>query len=288
MIDARDDAANRELFVYRPQEGVPLPSTFIYEHDVPVVGKAHWRLQAEPVGDYFNRYRSITPWLLGLAGLLLSLMAPLVIWFVVRHAASVEELVARRTHELDEANRQLASLSLTDGLTGIANRRSFDEHLEQEWKRALRDQLPLSLIMVDIDHFKAYNDYYGHQAGDDCLRQVARMLQSVVARPGDLVARYGGEEFALILPQTDHGAKSLGEACRATVAGGKIPHHASPVKPVVTVSVGVATMIPGVEDDPSRLIKAADPAMYRAKLLGRNHVVVEAPASQNVFMPGGV
>ncbi|ABA87358.1 sensor diguanylate cyclase, CHASE domain-containing [Syntrophotalea carbinolica DSM 2380] len=288
LIDARNSAANRELYAYRRQTGVPLPSAFICEHDVPVVGKAHWRLQAEPVGDYFSRYRSVTPWLLGLAGLLLTLMVPLVMWFVSRRAASVDKLVAQRTYELDEANRRLASLSLTDGLTGIANRRSFDDHLAQEWKRALRDRHPLSLIMVDIDHFKAYNDYYGHLAGDDCLRQVARMLQSVVARPGDLVARYGGEEFALILPQTDHGAKSLGESCRAAVAGGKIPHHASPVKPVVTVSVGVATMIPHVEDDPSQLIKAADQAMYRAKLLGRDHVVVEAPASQSVFMPGGV
>jgi diguanylate cyclase (GGDEF)-like protein len=268
--------ANGELYVHRGQKDVSLPAGFAYERDVRVADKPAWQLQAVPISDYFSRYRSMTPWLYVSAISFIALMILSYLWLMAKHAASVETLVSQRTRELDEANRKLASLSLTDGLTGIANRRYFDDYLTQEWKRTQREKQPLSLIMVDIDHFKAYNDYYGHQAGDDCLRQVARLLQTVVARPGDLVARYGGEEFALILPQTQNGAKKLGECCRATVAGSKIPHHASPVRPVVTVSVGVATMTPAVGEEPSRLVKTADQALYRAKLLGRNHVVMES------------
>jgi diguanylate cyclase (GGDEF)-like protein len=129
--------------------------------------------------------------------------------------------------------------------------------------------------MVDIDHFKAYNDYYGHLAGDDCLQRVARTLETVVARPGDLAARYGGEEFALVLPDTDNGARILGERCRAAVADLQIPHQASPLLPVVTASVGVATTIPRPGSTPEELIVRADQALYRAKLLGRNQVLTE-------------
>jgi diguanylate cyclase (GGDEF)-like protein len=284
LVDCRGVAGNDELYVYRRGEGGSPSLDLVYEPDMAMAGNPSWRLQAEPVSDYFNQNRSLTPWLFVLAIVLIVSLILLYLWLVARRADSVEKIVSQRTRELDEANRKLASLSLTDGLTGIANRRYFDEHLEQEWKRALRDKQPLSLVMVDIDHFKAYNDYYGHLAGDDCLRQVARKLQTVVARPGDLVARYGGEEFALILPQTHGGAKTLGERCRATVAAIRIPHQASPVKPVVTVSVGVASIIPAVDQDPSRLINAADQALYRAKLLGRNHVVVDtSPVSSDTL-----
>lgn len=280
LMDGPDGVQGRELFAYR-RSGGKAPGGDVYERDLTIAGNSRWRLEVVPVDDYISRHRSMIPWFFVGGGILVALTVPLYVWLMARHAASVEALVWRRTRELDEANRKLASLSLTDGLTGIANRRYFDDHLAGEWKRAQREQQPLSLIMVDIDHFKAYNDYYGHLAGDDCLRQVARMLSTVVARPGDMVARYGGEEFALILPQTHNGAKVLAERCRATVAGTKIPHHASPIKPVVTVSVGAATMIPDGDSDPSDLIEKADQALYRAKLLGRNHVVVEALAPKS-------
>lgn len=286
LLDEGHFDKNRELFVYRRDASAVTPPVFAYQRDVKVPGLEHWRLQAEPVADYVNRSHSMVPWLYVLIGILISLSVPLYLLFMARHTASVEALVSRRTRELDEANRKLASLSLTDGLTGIANRRYFDDHLDQEWKRAMRDTHPLSLIMIDIDQFKAYNDYYGHLAGDDCLRQVARVLKSIPARPGDLVSRYGGEEFALILPQTKDGAMVLGEKCRAAVEGAGIPHNASSVKSVVTVSVGVATVVPDVGTEPAQLILAADQALYRAKILGRNHVVAEMVSVQTAQLPG--
>lgn len=280
LVDDSHPDMNRELFVYHRDASAVTPTVFTYQREVKVPGQKHWQLQAEPVVDYFSRYQSMAPWLYVLIGILISLAVPFYLILMARHAASVEVLVSRRTSELDEANRKLASLSLTDGLTSIANRRYFDDHLDQEWKRAIRDRQPLSLIMVDIDQFKAYNDYYGHLAGDDCLRQVARVLNGIPARPGDLVARYGGEEFALILPKTNDGALALGEKCRAAVAGANIPHHASFVKPVVTVSVGVATVFPQMGSEPAQLILLADQALYRAKLRGRNLVVVETVFAQ--------
>jgi diguanylate cyclase (GGDEF)-like protein len=174
----------------------------------------------------------------------------------------------KKTEEL------LLSLSLSDGLTGIANRRHFDEFLEQEWRRAAREETPLSLIMSDIDFFKAYNDTYGHMAGDDCLRQVAGVMTGMLRRPGDMAARYGGEEFAMIMARTDlEGAVLLAESFRSQVEALGIPHTGSSSESrVVTLSMGVATSVPSKDRLPSELIAAADQALYRAKRDGRNCV----------------
>jgi diguanylate cyclase (GGDEF)-like protein len=169
------------------------------------------------------------------------------------------------THDLEEANGRLHRLSMIDALTGVPNRRRFDELLDIEWRRALRSERPMSLLMLDIDNFKQYNDQHGHQSGDDCLRAVASGLSQALHRAGDVVARYGGEEFIVLLPDTDgfHAAQTAG-MLRARIAGG------SPV----TISVGVASMRPGRDADPSALIATADEALYRAKREGRNRVVV--------------
>ena len=167
----------------------------------------------------------------------------------------------------------LRSLSFLDGLTGIANRRRFDDTMAREWRRCARSHLPLSLIILDVDHFKAYNDQYGHQAGDECLRIVAEVLAERARRPSDLVARYGGEEFVCLLPETDgSGATRVAEGFRAAVAERRIPHAQSPVAPYVTISLGVATVIPSVESSPDRLAEMADQLLYRAKRSGRNRV----------------
>ncbi|KAA0687240.1 diguanylate cyclase [Azospirillum brasilense] len=167
----------------------------------------------------------------------------------------------------------LRTLSFADGLTGIANRRRFDEVLLREWRRCGRVQLPLSLIMLDVDQFKPYNDHYGHQAGDECLRAVAQFLAEQVMRPGDLIARYGGEEFVCLLPETDEdGAVQVAERLRQTVADRRLPHAVSHVADHVTISLGVATARPMPDDTPDRLTQLADGLLYEAKRAGRNRV----------------
>ncbi|NML26811.1 sensor domain-containing diguanylate cyclase [Zoogloea dura] len=190
------------------------------------------------------------------------------------HTANLEHEVAARTAELEEANLELARRSDTDGLTGLANRRCFDEALQGELSRACRARRPLALIMIDVDHFKQYNDYYGHLAGDDCLRRVAAVLEAGVHRPGDLCARYGGEEFAVIAASSDAaGMAVLAERLRAGVEQLEIPHAGSPCG-VVTASFGVAVLVPDSNKVAERLIRLADEALYEAKEQGRNRVVM--------------
>lgn len=184
-----------------------------------------------------------------------------------------ESELIEATYRLAAAKSELQRLSALDGLTGITNRRRFDEQLDQEWKRAARDGSPLSVILTDIDHFKAYNDHYGHLAGDDCLKRVAAALRDAVQRPGDLVARYGGEEFVAILPGTDSaGARAVAESMRRGVADLGIDHAASPTHSKVTSSLGAATIVPDETSVPATLVAAADEALYESKKAGRNRV----------------
>jgi diguanylate cyclase (GGDEF)-like protein len=187
----------------------------------------------------------------------------------------LEDKVHARTAELEAANRKLANLSATDGLTGLANRRQFDETFDTEWQRAARLGLPLTIAMLDVDEFKAYNDHFGHQAGDDCLRSVGAVLRACAQRSGDLPVRYGGEEFVVILPGVgrDEGA-ALAETIRRTMQAQALQHTDTSPAGVVTVSIGVASCIPRPGEHPDALLKAADAAMYEAKRRGRNNVVV--------------
>lgn len=189
-----------------------------------------------------------------------------------RHAQALEQLA----EQLRRANERLQELSFQDALTGLYNRRYFDDFLEREFRRALRNQGVLALIMIDVDHFKAYNDRFGHQAGDDCLRRVAAALTLVIHRPSDLIARYGGEEFAAVLPETLlDGALEVAEKLRARVAALQLPHPDSPYG-IVTISGGVAACQPEPGDHPQSLIEAADAALYHAKRAGRNRVSAAA------------
>jgi diguanylate cyclase (GGDEF)-like protein len=184
--------------------------------------------------------------------------------------------------DLKESNRKLAELSTTDGLTGIANRRRFDQVLTDEWRRAARNGQPLAVAMIDVDLFKSYNDHYGHQQGDSCLRNVARIFAQRICRAGDLIARYGGEEFAFIGPAADAvSAQHFVETIRLALEKLALPHAMSPMA-CVTVSVGLAVMAPVEGQDPAILIKKADEALYQAKAQGRNRVVV---AQQTLQVP---
>ncbi|HEY9849283.1 MAG TPA: PAS domain S-box protein [Leptolyngbyaceae cyanobacterium] len=177
--------------------------------------------------------------------------------------------------KLEKANQELQRLASLDGLTQLANRRRFDEYLAQEWERLLPDRAPLSLILCDVDCFKLYNDTYGHVAGDLCLQQVASAIRDVVRRPVDLVARYGGEEFAVILPNTtDVGAALIAKAILEKIRSLRLTHAASWVKEYVTLSLGVATTVPGWEFSPEQLIAIADNALYQAKTQGRDRFLL--------------
>ncbi len=197
----------------------------------------------------------------------------------VRVFQALERKVAERTRDLEIANRQLEALSATDGLTGIANRRRFDEALLYEWRRAKRSQESLSLAIFDVDWFKKYNDCYGHQAGDECLRMFAGVLKKHACRTGDLAARYGGEEFALIAAGTNaESMLNMAESVRQSLEALQIPHAESP-RAQVTVSIGIATMLPRDDFQPERLIRQADEALYRAKAKGRNRTETAADSS---------
>lgn len=192
-------------------------------------------------------------------------------WAVLRQRVRRLIQQSQLQQQLEAANRELRRLASVDGLTQVANRRQFDELLNQEWLRCQQQQQPLALLLCDIDCFKPYNDTYGHQAGDRCLQQVAQALKATAHRPGDLVARYGGEEFAVLLPNTDgEGALCVAERMNAQVKALNIPHHSSSVGACVTVSAGGASVIPELELEADILIAAADQALYHAKHTGRD------------------
>ena len=254
-----------------------------------------WTLRFSPLPGFEAPLDKQTPRLVLACGVLISLMLFAVVWFLAsrrRHALAAEEGLKRAIlalehakFETESANQRLARanfklqrLSQIDGLTGVANRRYFDRYFAREWRRAVRSSQTLSIIFADVDYFKAYNDHYGHQAGDDCLRKVAKALSTGVSRPADLLARYGGEEFVVVLPDTAlDGACHIAENMRVAVESLAIPHAESATAAHITLSLGVAAVAPDREIPPESLIAAADKALYRAKKEGRNRVCVIPP-----------
>ena len=193
---------------------------------------------------------------------------------------TIVRLRIRNQIELKRQRDLLARLSHLDGLTGIPNRRALDEALEREWRRGTRSLKPLSLLMMDIDHFKSYNDSCGHLAGDDCLRDVAQSLKVPLGRAADFVGRYGGEEFLAILPETDEaGAMTVAREILGGVANLAIPHPASPLGEVVTASIGIATAIANRDHQHTWLLQEADKALYQAKQAGRNRIIAAPPSN---------
>lgn len=203
---------------------------------------------------------------------------------VVRRAdGSVDSLIGfmfdiserkQTEQKLASLQKELEELSFRDGLTGVANRRRFDALMELEWSNARRNRQPLSLLMIDIDYFKQYNDCYGHLEGDACLKRVAWLLASAATRARDLLARFGGEEFVLLLPETDEAAShKLAARCRDLILAEQIPHAQSAVGPVLTISVGAATCIPANADELRAFLDSVDKRLYRAKQQGRDCIV---------------
>lgn len=187
--------------------------------------------------------------------------------------SKMQEQLEIMNTELARSNDELQRLSTLDGLTGVSNRRQFDATLQREWRRAMRNGTPISLLFADIDFFKRFNDHYGHQAGDDCLKQVSGALQQTVHRPADLISRYGGEEFVIVLPETDQqGALAVARNVLDKMADLEMPHATSEVGEHLTLSIGVATALPTQGEPAEALVAAADQALYRAKERGRNRI----------------
>lgn len=190
----------------------------------------------------------------------------------------MREALIATSRKLDAANQELIRLSACDGLTGVGNRRYFDESLSVEWRRARRHTGPLVVMMCDVDYFKPYNDTYGHRAGDEALRRIAQAISRQTVRPADIVARYGGEEFAVVLPETTAGgAQMVAERIRQGIYDLDIQHSASPLGRI-TLSIGIAAAPAGFDDAPDELINAADGALYQAKHSGRNRVCLAGKA----------
>jgi diguanylate cyclase (GGDEF)-like protein len=236
-----------------------------------------WNETGAAAEFYLQPYFYQTGWFYALAALAVILMGFGLYQLRVRQLKARERelvrLVGERTQQLKEANDTLQRLATTDELTGIANHRRFKEFLDDEWRRAVRRGAPLSLIMIDIDFFKTYNDTYGHQAGDACLKQVANVLSETVNRSTDFIARYGGEEFVVVLAEADgESAAMMAERMRACVEALNMPHIRSNASDHVTISAGVATTVPALDSVPAMLIAAADQALYQAKQAGRNRI----------------
>ncbi len=244
---------------------------FKYHKRLAEFGGRQWEIFATPTLGYIMQRRSLFPYLTAVFGSFFVILCASYTLSIIQRTAQIEATVIDKTKDLNRAKRQLEEMLRVDRLTDISNRRCFDEYIEIEWKRAIRDKSPISIIMIDIDHFKLFNDTYGHIAGDECLKSVAHALKGSCNRAGDLVARYGGEEFVAILPNTSD-AISLAEKCRLNVESLRIAHEASPTSKYVTVSLGVSTVIPTENSPFIAFTRHADRALYNAKETGRNRV----------------
>jgi diguanylate cyclase (GGDEF)-like protein len=258
MLRSKIDGVVR-LYSYRHLNGLPLlVATAQSKHDI----LAEWQRST----------LLLSGGTLVVVVLLAAVGARLVRQIMIRDKLEEELLIAKEG--LQERNQELTVLVTRDGLTGIANRRHFEDMLRLDLKRAARSGMPVSLVLVDVDFFKKYNDHYGHMAGDECLRQVAGALRSSLGRPTDLAARYGGEEFAILLPGTGQiGGRFVAERLRLAIMDLNIPHAENPAG-IVTISAGVCThhAHPGEAGDATLLVTQADALLYRAKAAGRNRV----------------
>ena len=260
-----------QLFQY----DVPLSNvknkSFVYQKSLSTLGGRQWSISATPSNKYFSEHRSSTPFVIALLVAIFITFGIAYIFLLARHSSSTEQLVLERTAELNKAKDELDRITLNDSLTGLANRSHFDSYLEQEWARAMRSKQPLSLIMVEVDYFTQFNDYYGHPSGDSCLKLVASILENTVKRATDLVVRYDKEEFAIILPDIDsEEASIIAERCRENIGKAEISNINSSVAEHVTISVGCSTITPEANSNRLSLINRVNEALYKAKSSGRN------------------
>ncbi len=274
---------SRNLEPQQKKELSPPANARQYVHEFKLGGRNFELIMSSEMG-HFEFYGGYAAWLALVIGLGFTALITAYLVLMLRRSRDLmagqqalqQQINERMSAEqkLREANRTLEDLSRKDPVMGIANRRYFDEHFRNEWLRATRDGTSLSLLIGDIDFFKAYNDTYGHVAGDKCLQKIAGLLSILVGRPGDLAARYGGEEIAIILPSTtETGAHNIAEKVRRAVFDMALPHEQSSVAKVVTMSIGCGTAFPKQESSMENFVRAVDAALYRAKQQGRNQTI---------------
>lgn len=271
LIDITNADQIQEFYNRPLAEDEPASKSYTVRKAVPPLAGRKWLVEATPSVRYVASHRSWIPFIIFVAGSFFTLLGAGYAFMILRRGALIEETVLKRTEELQKAKTELEALARVDGLTGLANKRFFNEYYEREWLRAIREKSPISLIMVDIDFFKQYNDHYGHVAGDRCLKKIAETLRICIHRPADIIARFGGEEFVLLLPNTED-ATPVARNCLMAVENMQIAHEFSSAAKVVTISIGVSTMVPDRDNDMKQLVQRADNALYEAKKNGRNRI----------------
>lgn len=280
------DTSNPEdiPYVRQSQLGQPMPE-HEYRYALKPIAGQQWTLAAIPSNVYFNEKRSGLPWAVFWVGLVFTVLAEAYVFFILRQSKIVETVVRDRTKELEEANKKLSLISTTDELTRIANRRHFNDSLDKEWKRAIREQTPMTLFLINLDFFRQFNEGYGFVAGDDCLKKIASQLESLLKRPADLVARFEGETFALLLPNTAN-AEPLAQRCIESIEALKIKHIYSPISEYVTVSIGIGFVRPAHDIPMTKLVDKATQALLQAKDAGRNqHAFIHIPSFADTLVP---
>ncbi|MCP4050165.1 MAG: diguanylate cyclase [bacterium] len=246
-------------------------SDFSFKKELDELSGRHWELKVVAGEKLVLSQRSWYPWMILLAGICLVYLITSYLKIMSSHSY-IKKLVKKRTEELQIANEKLMEVSLSDGLTGVRNRRFFDQCLDREWRRAKRNEKMISLILIDIDDFKSFNDTYGHPEGDECLKRVAECINNTANRAGDFVARYGGEEFVVLIDGTTDEALGLAKRLCYKVKEVEIPHKASKTDKFITISAGVSGLTPRLEWKTSQLVEEADLALYEAKHNGKNRV----------------
>ncbi len=232
-----------------------------------------WEIVAYPTEEYINQRRTVLPSMIILISIVFILFTTFYINLIIQRNKQIERKVQQRTKELNEANKKLKEISRTDPLTNIANRRFFNEIIHTEWNRAIREKTTISLMLIDVDYFKLFNDKYGHIEGDNCLKQVAMSLKTSLNRSSDFLARYGGEEFVIILPNTND-ANVVAQICKKNIENLEIIHELSEISKYVTISIGITSISPDINSSLTSFINQADKALYEAKAKGRNCISV--------------
>jgi diguanylate cyclase (GGDEF)-like protein len=275
MLDTTSSLYQDELYSKPAKQGGDIKRDLSYKYILADVWGRQWTIIAAPTQGYIDSHRGVFAEVFFCTGLFFTFSLCMFLNFLFKRNSTISNQVKIQTQALSEANSRLEFLSRSDELTGLYNRRYFNEFLENEWARAIRNESHISFILIDIDSFKAYNDNYGHLQGDQCLVKVAQCLQKIPTRATDIVARYGGEEFAIVLGETED-PLPVAKRCVEKIEGLNISHEHSSASKYVTISAGVCTFKPGRHSDAHAVIDHADKALYQAKDLGRNRVEVAA------------